>query len=108
MTTPPDELRAAVATLRTKAAAAFKNLKASDYYGHDPANFAKGIDNAVGGAAGELAAEFNPTAAHLAADILDALANSWPTAEAHTTTAPAAAARRAALGFARQINRSQP
>lgn len=56
-------LEQAAQRLREMADAAEKEMAANPYWGGDPGNFAAGIDNATGGAAGELAALFNPAMA---------------------------------------------
>ncbi|MER6942522.1 hypothetical protein ABT294_00740 [Nonomuraea sp. NPDC000554] len=61
-------LESAVAFLRGKVAAAERDMAESAYY---DGGFYQGIDNAVGGAAGELAALFSPEVAGMVADLLE-------------------------------------
>jgi len=75
VTSPADELRAAATKLREKVSAARDDLRNSSYFGHDEANYTQGIDNACGGAAGELAASFTPAAGDGLADLLDFIAD---------------------------------
>lgn len=102
--TPWSELYAAAEKLRRMAIAAREDLRSSDYYGHDEANFASGINNAVGGEAGELAALFNPDVADGLRARFEEAAAAWPRHDPHTSTAQAAATRQSMLAMARSIN----
>lgn len=73
--TPVEELRAAAAKLREMRAAALEEMRINPYWHGDPANFALGINDACGGAAGELAAMFSPPAAEHLAALLVSIAN---------------------------------
>lgn len=102
--TPWSELYAAAEKLRRMTIAARQDLKASRYYGHDEANFTDGINGAVGGAAGELAALFTPDIADGLRARFEEAAAAWPRHDPHTSTAHAAATRRSILAMARSIN----
>lgn len=102
--TPWGELYAAAEKLRRMALAARRDLKSSDYYGHDEANFTSGINNACGGAAGELAALFTPDVADGLRARFEEAAAAWPRHDGHTSTPKAAAIRRSVLAMARSIN----
>ena len=102
--TPWGELYAAAEKLRRMALAARRDLKSSDYYDHDEANFTAGINNACGGAAGELAALFTPDLADGLRARFEEAAATWPRHDGHTSTAQAAATRRSILAMARSVN----
>jgi hypothetical protein len=102
--TPWAELYAAAEKLRQMTIAARHDLRTSDYFGHDEANFTAGINNACGGAAGELAALFTPDVADGIRARFEEAAAAWPRHDPHTTTAQAAATRRSVLAMARAIN----
>jgi hypothetical protein len=74
---PAEEMRAAATKLRERVIAALGEIDANPYWGGDPDNFANGINNACGGAAGELAAMFSPDAAEALALVLDDTAKSY-------------------------------
>lgn len=56
----PDQMRQAATKLREMATAALDEMRDSEYFDYDPANFGPGIDNACGGEVGKLAAMFGP------------------------------------------------
>ncbi|MFG2001746.1 hypothetical protein ACGFNU_21605 [Spirillospora sp. NPDC048911] len=102
---PWDEIDTAADKLDKMAAAADDDLNTNPYWGSRcPTRFADGINNACGGAAGELAAMFNPDLARLFARRLRAVGEAWPRHVAVTTTASAAAGRAEVLAMARNIN----
>jgi hypothetical protein len=77
---PAEEMRAAATKLRRMIAAARKDLRSSTYYGHNEANYTAGINNACGGAAGELASFTPEFAEHIVAD-LEACADDYARTE---------------------------
>ena len=60
---PGADLRTAAKLLDQRIVAALEDLRTNSYFGHHPAGFRDGINGACGGAAGELAAMFNPEVA---------------------------------------------
>lgn len=106
--TPADELRTAAQTLLDAADATDDDINTNPYWHSQIADrpnwYAHGIDNALGGPAGQLAALFDPPTARLLAGWL----RSWASIELREDAAMSEDAT-AALAIARQINtRSQP
>ncbi|MET8694766.1 hypothetical protein ABZV65_19735 [Streptomyces bauhiniae] len=80
---PALTLHQAAANLRTRAKAALAGFVSNEYW---EGGWARGIENAVGGAEGELAALLSPASAVWLADALDALGSN---AARHGTPLPA-------------------
>jgi hypothetical protein len=90
MTAPADELRAAAEKLRILVAAVDHDMVANPYWSSSehpphvyPSLYARGVDNGLGGPAGEFAAAMHPGVGLALADWLDtaaanAAALTWP------------------------------
>jgi hypothetical protein len=105
--TPAQELAAAAQTLLDLADDTDDDINTNPYWHSRIAPrhhwFGHGIENAVGGPAGQLAGLLNPTTARLIAKWL----RSWTPIELRED-APMPEDATAALAIAREINRSQP